>query len=81
MAVCSVMLVLLVLGNCMALASYGQFGWRLYSKIACDLRAKDGRSKQKTFLLVHVFMTVLKLDTLVSPFSLHLRRHIVIHLK
>lgn len=66
-AVCTTVLALLALGLCMAVASYSQFGWRLYSKIACDMRAKNAKSKQKTFLLVHVFLTVLKLDALVSP--------------
>ena len=66
---CGVVLALLALDMGMALASYSQFGWRLYSRIACDLRAKDGRSKQKTYLLIHVFLTMLKLDTLVRTTS------------
>ena len=63
---CVVVLVLLALDLCMALASYRQFGWRVYSRIACDMRAKDGKSKQKTFLLIHIFLTMLKLDAQVS---------------
>ena len=63
---CVVVLILLALDLCMALASYRQFGWRVYSRIACDMRAKDGKSKQKTFLLIHVFLTMLKLDAQVS---------------
>lgn len=50
----------------MVVAGYGQFGWRVYSKIACDMRAKDGKSKQHTFLLIHGFLTLLKLDALVG---------------
>lgn len=62
-----VILALLALDFCMVVASYGQFGWRVYSKIACDLRTKDGKSKQQTFLLIHAFLSMLKLDALVSP--------------
>lgn len=65
-AICAIVLLVLALDLCMAVASYNQFGWRVYSKIACDLRAKDGKSKQHTFLLIHGFLTLLKLDVLVS---------------
>ena len=65
LALCIVVLLLLTVDLCLVVASYRQFGWRVYSKIACDLRAKDGKSKQHTFLLIHGFLTLLKLDALV----------------
>lgn len=68
LATCLTSLALLALDMCMAMASYGQFGWRVYSKIACDMRAKDGKSKQTSFLLIHGFLALLKLDALVRFF-------------
>ena len=67
---CIIILVLLGLDLVMAIASYKQFGWRMYSKIACDFRTKSGISRQRTYLFIHSFLTVLKVDLLVRSFSL-----------
>lgn len=70
---CTIILVLLGLDLGMAIASYKQFGWRMYSKIACDFRTKSGLSKQRTHLLIHSFLTILKVDVLVRLYSMSLQ--------
>lgn len=70
---CIIILVLLGLDLGMAIASYKQFGWRMYSKIACDFRTKSGSSRQRTYLFIHSFLTTLKVDLLVRmQFPQHL---------
>lgn len=71
LAMCALVLALAASDLCMVVASYRQFGWRVYSKIACDLRAKDGKKKQHTFLLIHGFLALLKLDMLVCPMQMY----------
>ena len=63
----AVILILITLANVvLAYIAYGQFGWRVYSKLACDMRTKDARSRRKTYMLINIFTTLLKLDALVS---------------
>lgn len=43
--------------------TWGQFGWRTYSKLAADLRIKDDANQQRrSFVLVNCFATLVKLD-------------------
>lgn len=43
--------------------TWGQFGWRTYSKLAADLRIKDDANQQRrSFVLVNCFTTLVKLD-------------------
>lgn len=42
--------------------TWGQFGWRTYSKLAADLRIKDANQQRKSFVLVNCFATLVKLD-------------------
>jgi len=42
--------------------TWGQFGWRTYSKLAADMRIKNADEQRTSFVLVNCFTTLLKLD-------------------
>ena len=46
--------------------TWGQFGWRTYSKLAADMRVKDAFEQRTSFVLVNCFTTLLKLDVQVG---------------
>ena len=51
--------------------TWGQFGWRTYSKLAADMRIKDADQQRKSFVLVNCFTTLLKLDIQVRAVGSH----------
>lgn len=42
--------------------TWGQFGWRTYSKLAADMRVTDVKQQRWSFVLVNCFTTLVKLD-------------------
>lgn len=46
--------------------TWGQFGWRTYSKLAADMRIKNADEQRTSFVLVNCFTTLLKLDVQVQ---------------
>ena len=62
-------LVLQVLVLLFGYITWGQFGWRTYSKLAADMRIKSADEQRTSFVLVNCFMTLLKLDIQVHPQS------------
>ena len=65
-AVAAIALFLQVVVLSFGYITWGQFGWRTYSKLAADMRIKDAKQQRKSFVLVNCFMTLLKLDIQVS---------------
>lgn len=61
---------LLIITAVLACITYSQYGWRVYSKLAYDLRVKDATSRRDVFFLTNRFTTCLKLDCQVPAFSL-----------
>ena len=61
-AVAGIALFLQVVELTFGYITWGQFGWRTYSKLAADLRVKDANQQRKSFVLVNCFTTLLKLD-------------------
>lgn len=61
-AVAAIALFLQVVVLTFGYITWGQFGWRTYSKLAADLRIKDANQQRKSFVLVNCFTTLLKLD-------------------
>ncbi|KAK9811688.1 hypothetical protein WJX72_008422 [[Myrmecia] bisecta] len=59
-AVIAMALMLATLG--LAYITWSQFGWRTYSKLACDMRVKNADERRKVYILVNIFTTLLKLD-------------------
>lgn len=55
-------LVMLAITFVLAYFTFTQFGWRLYSKVAADMRVKNAARRRKVYLLVNRFTTLLKLD-------------------
>lgn len=54
--------------------TWGQFGWRTYSKLAADMRIKDADQQRKSFVLVNCFTTLLKLDIQVRAYRVSCRQ-------
>ncbi|CAD7704708.1 unnamed protein product [Ostreobium quekettii] len=46
----------------LAYLSYRKFGWRVYSRVACDLRLKDAQEKRRLYFMLHRYKTLVKLD-------------------
>lgn len=46
--------------------TWGQFGWRTYSKLAADMRVTDVEQQRWSFVLVNCFTTLVKLDIQVT---------------
>ena len=65
-AVAAIALFLQVVVLTFGYITWGQFGWRTYSKLAADMRIKDANQQRRSFVLVNCFMTLLKLDIQVS---------------
>ena len=42
--------------------TWSQFGWRTYSKLACDMRIKNAQQLRVTYILMNCYQTLLKLD-------------------
>lgn len=42
--------------------TYKKFGWRVYSKLACDLRVKNAEERRNLYFKFHRFRTFVKLD-------------------
>lgn len=61
-AVAAIALFLQVVVLTFGYITWGQFGWRTYSKLAADMRIKDADQQRKSFVLVNCFTTLLKLD-------------------
>ncbi|GMH35519.1 hypothetical protein BSKO_03387 [Bryopsis sp. KO-2023] len=45
-----------------AYMTYKKFGWRVYSKLACDLRLKNAEERRTLYFRFHRFRTLMKLD-------------------
>lgn len=45
-----------------AYMTYKKFGWRVYSKLACDLRLKNAEERRTLYFRFHRFRTLVKLD-------------------
>ncbi|DBA89209.1 hypothetical protein WJX77_000076 [Trebouxia sp. C0004] len=61
-SVVTIALVLQILVLLFGYITWGQFGWRTYSKLAADMRIKNADEQRTSFVLVNCFMTLLKLD-------------------
>ena len=46
----------------LAIRSYQQFGWRIYSRLAVDFRKKDAQARRRLYLGSNTYLTLLKLD-------------------
>lgn len=53
-----------------AYMTYKKFGWRVYSKIACDLRLKNAEERRNLYFKFHRFRTLVKLDLQVGHLSM-----------
>ena len=61
-AVAGIALFLQVVELIFGYITWGQFGWRTYSKLAADFRIKDANQQRKSFVFVNCFTTLLRLD-------------------
>ena len=68
-SVVTIALVLQILVLLFGYITWGQFGWRTYSKLAADMRIKNADEQRTSFVLVNCFMTLLKLDVQVRSQS------------
>lgn len=46
----------------LAIMTYNKFGWRIYSRLACDLRLKNAAERTLIYFSHNRFTTLLKLD-------------------
>lgn len=53
--------------------TWGQFGWRTYSKVAADMRVTNVEQQRWSFVLVNCFTTLVKLDIQVRCLSQYYR--------
>lgn len=67
-AVAAIALFLQVVVLTFGYITWGQFGWRTYSKLAADMRIKDANQQRRSFVLVNCFMTLLKLNFQVGSY-------------
>ena len=68
-SVVTIALVLQILVLLFGYITWGQFGWRTYSKLAADMRIKNADEQRTSFVLVNCFLTLLKLDVQVHSQS------------
>ena len=61
-AVAAVSLLLMVCTLILGWMTYRQFGWRVYSKLATDLRIKNAEERRRVYILANMFTTLLRLD-------------------
>ena len=47
--------------------TYLRFGWRIYSRLACDLRVKYAAERTVIYFAQNRFATLVKLDFQVNP--------------
>lgn len=69
-AVAVLALVLQVVVLIFGYITWGQFGWRTYSKLAADMRVTDVKQQRWSFVLVNCFTTLVKLDIQVHCFAI-----------
>lgn len=46
----------------LAFMTYNKFGWRIYSRLACDLRLKNAAERTLIYFAQNRFTTLVKLD-------------------
>ena len=61
-AVAVISLLLMVCTLILGYMTYRQFGWRVYSKLATDLRIKNAEERRRVYILANMFTTLLRLD-------------------
>ncbi len=61
-AVAVISLLLMICTLILGYTTYRQFGWRVYSKLATDLRIKNAEERRRVYILANIFTTLLRLD-------------------